>query len=236
MTLSEVLDELEKMGSSSTKDMLMRNHGVREPCFGVRVGDLKKLEKKIKVDHGLALQLYDSGNYDAMYLAGLIADDSLMTWEDLYRWAEKAYGGSLPGSTVAWVAAGSRYGWETALEWIDSDVDGIASAGWSTLSCLVALKDDNQLNLGDLKKLLQRVSSTIHDSPNDRRYSMNNFIISVGCYVRPLFDDALDAAVAIGSVKADLGPNSCRIPDAVEYIRKVEKRGTIGKKRKKVKC
>ena len=33
-------------------------------------------QKRIKMDYQLALDLYETGNYDAMYLAGLIADDA----------------------------------------------------------------------------------------------------------------------------------------------------------------
>ena len=51
-----------------------------------------------------AFDLYDTGNYDAMSLAGLIADDARMTKKDLQRWVEKAYAGALPGATVPWVA------------------------------------------------------------------------------------------------------------------------------------
>ncbi len=40
MTTEEILDELESLGSTSTKKMLMKNYGVREPFFGVKIGDL----------------------------------------------------------------------------------------------------------------------------------------------------------------------------------------------------
>lgn len=66
------------------------NHGVKEPCFGVKVGDLQKIQKRIKKDYQLALDLYDTGNYDAMYLARLIADAARMTKKDLQRWIANA--------------------------------------------------------------------------------------------------------------------------------------------------
>ena len=66
----------------------------------MKIGDLKKIQKRIKKDYQLALDLYDTGNYDAMYLAGLIADDAKMTKKDLRHWIAKAYCGPLAGSTV----------------------------------------------------------------------------------------------------------------------------------------
>ena len=224
------------MGSESYKAMLMKNHGIKEPCFGVKIGDMKKIQKRVKKDYQLALDLYDTGNYDAMYLAGLIADDARMTRQDLQRWAEKACTGALPGTTVAWVAAGGPYGWEMALNWIESSKSHIAATGWSTLSCLVALKEDSELDLSRLKELIDQVQLTIHQAPDAARYAMNGFIISVGSYVKSLTEYAIRAGNTIGPVTADLGNNQCRIPFAPDYIRKVEQHGKIGKKRKTVKC
>ncbi len=236
MSAHDILDELKALGSESYKRMMMRNHGVREPFFGVKIGDLKKIVKRIKKDHPLALDLYETGNYDAMYLAGLIADDPKMSKADLNRWVEQAYAGALPGATVAWVAAGSPHGHELALEWIDSAKPLVAAAGWSTLCSLVALKDDTKLDLEELKGLLQRVKKEIRTAPDAVRYGMNNFIISVGGYVAPLTELALKIGEEIGPVSADLGNNSCEVFSSPDYIRKMQEKGTIGKKRKTVKC
>ncbi len=235
MTASDVLNELKLLGSASIKKVLLK-HGVKEPFFGVKIGDMKKIQKRIKRDYQLALDLYDSGNCDAMYLAGLIADDTRMTKQDLQRWVAKAYCGLLAGSTVPWVAAGGRHGWELAQEWIESKQEFVAAAGWATLITLVAIKDDAELDLAELKRLLRRVQKTIHKSPDYVRCQMNMFVIAVGCYVKPLTDVAMQIGDKIGPVTADLGDNACQVPFAPDYIQKVMKRGTIGKKRKTAKC
>jgi hypothetical protein len=214
----------------------MKNHGVREPCFGVKIGELKKIQKRIKTDYQLALDLYDSCNYDAMYLAGLIADDARMTRKELQRWVENAYGGALPGATVAWVAAGSPHGWDMGLKWIESPKGHIAEAGWSTLGSWVALKDDSELDLPALRRLMERVRQTIHQSPDVVRYAMNAFVIAVGSHVKPLTGFALQTGEKIGPVTAELGCNECRIPFAPDNIRKAQKSGAVGRKRKTVKC
>lgn len=236
MTTAEILVELEPLGSESYKRMMMKNHGVKEPCFGVKIGDLKKIQKRIKKDYRLALDLYETGNYDAMYLAGLIADDAKMTKADLNRWVKKAYAGSLSGATVAWVAAGSPHGHELGLEWIESDKPLVAAAGWSVLSSLVALRNDADLDLAELKTLLQRVKKEIHKAPDAARYAMNNFVICVGGHVAPLTDLAIKTGEEIGPVSADLGNNSCEMFSSPDYIRKMRDKGLIGKKRKTVKC
>jgi 3-methyladenine DNA glycosylase AlkD len=234
MTAKEILEEMKPLGSDSYKRVMIK-HGVQEPFFGVKISDLHKIVKRIKKDYQLALDLYDTGNYDAMYLAGLIADDAQMTKADLKRWAAQAYCGGLCGATVPWVASGSKHGWELALEWIESKKPLIAVTGWATLASLVSIKPDSELDLVALKRLLQHVQ-TIHSSPNLVRYQMNSFVISVGCYVASLTDAAIQTAEKIGKVTVDMGDTACQVPEATEYIRKVQKRGTIGKKRKTVKC
>ncbi len=235
MTAKEILKELKALGSENTRKTLMR-HGAQDPCFGVKVGDLQKIRKKIKVDHQLALDLYESGNYDAMYLAGLIADDEKMTKTDLRRWAKQAYGGSLPAYTVPWVATGSKHGQALALEWIEAKDPRIASIGWSTQSSLMSVKEDTELDLPSLKNLLKRVQREIHKSPNEVRETMNQFVIGLGCFVAPLSDIAMKAAEKIGEVTVDHGGTACKTPFAPDYIRKVEKMGRIGKKKKTAKC
>lgn len=231
----EILDELRPLGSDSYK-RVMFNHGIKEPYFGVKISELQKIRRRIKKDYQLALDLYDTGNYDAMYLAGLIADDERMTKKDLRHWARKAYCRAISGAIVATVAAGSKHGWELGLEWIDSEEELIASAGWGVLASIVSIKDDSGLDLAKLKGLLQDVQKQILTVPDTVRYQMNSFVIAVGAYVQPLTEAALQIGEKIGPVTADMGNTSCEVPFAPDYIRKVQKRGTIGKKRKSAKC
>ena len=234
MTAKEIVAELKEMGSEGTKRVLL-NHGIPEPLFGAKVGDMKKIQKRVRKDYQLALDLYDTGIYDAMYLAGLIADDAKMTKKDLNRWVKRARAG-LCSATVPWTAAHSPHGRELALEWIESKEENVAVAGWTTLASLVSVKPDTDLNVPELKRLLQRVQTTIHQQPNDVRYAMNGFVIALGTYVKPLADDALRAAEKIGPVSVDHGNTSCQTPYAPDYIRKSRKGGSVAPKRKTAKC
>ena len=235
MTAEEIVAQLKPLGRDTYKKVLL-NHGVQEPLIGVKIEDLKIIQKKIKMDYQLALDLYDSGIYDAMYLAGLIADDRKMTRADLQHWVEKANCATLSEYTVAWVAAESRYGRELALEWIESPHEKVASSGWATLSGLVSILDDTGLDLAELTRLLQRVRETIHQQPDRVRSAMNGFVIAVGCYVLALTSAALEIGAQIGPVMVDVGGTACKVPYSPETIQKVQKRGTLGKKRKTVKC
>ena len=221
VTAKEILDEIKPLGSDSYKRILFK-HGVQEPCYGVKIGDLQKIVKRIKKDYQLALDLYGTGVYDAMYLAGLIADDAKMTKKDLKQWLSKATCRPLCGWTVAWVAAGSPHGWDLAMEWIESKKPLAAVAGWATLGSIVSIVDDAALDVAMLKKLLMRVQKCIHDETDFVRYHMNAFVISVGAYVAPLTETAISVGEKIGPVEADLGDNDCKTPFAPDYIRKIQ--------------
>jgi len=235
MTAQEIVQELKPLGADSYRKVL-RNHGIPDPCFGVKVDELKKIQKRIKKDYQLALDLYDTGIYDARYLAGLIADDARMAKKDLQHWVEQANCDTLAEYTVPWVASESPHGREMAREWLESKKEHIAAAGWATFSSLVAIKDDAELDLAELKQLLARVQKTIHQQPNRVRHVMNGFIIAVGSYVKALTKLALDTAAKIGPVSVEMGGTACKVPFAPDYIKKVQQRGAIGKKRKTAKC
>ena len=53
---------------------------------------------------------------------------------DLREWVKDATWYMISEYTVPWVAAESPYGFDLGLEWIESEEEKIASAGWSTLS------------------------------------------------------------------------------------------------------
>ena len=235
MTTEQIMKELEKKGSESIKKIFL-NHGAKGPLFGVKVGDLKVIQKKVKKDHQLAMELFGTGIYDAMYLAGLIADESKMSKKDIQQWAEKSPSHGISEYTVAWVAAESNYGWELGMKWIDSPKESIASSGWNTLSGVIAMKPDYELDIALIKKLMQRIIKEIHSAPNRVRYTMNGFVIGVGGYIKELTKEAIEVSKKIGDVYVDMGGTACKVPSAPDYIKKMEARGSIGKKKKTVKC
>ncbi len=235
MTVKEIMSELAAFGDPKIKTLWLK-HGIKEPFFGVKIEKLKTIQKKVKTDDRLARELYATGNADAMYLAGLIADDAKMDKRELQTWVSRAVSQNISEYTVPWVTAGSPHGYELALEWIDSEKEHIAAAGWATLSGLVALKADTALDLPQLRALLARVAEQIHKAPNRVRYTMNGFIIAAGAYSPSLTKAALTTARKVGEVTVDMGDTSCVVPDAAQYIAKIEARSGIGKKKKTIKC
>lgn len=235
MQLEQIMKLLEELGSEQTKSTFIR-HGAKEPFFGVKVGDLKKLVKYVKKDHELALELYNTGNSDAMYLAGISINPKLVTKETLEEWVKKAYWYMIAEYTVAGVAAESDYGHELAMEWMKSDDEMIACSGWSTYANYLSITPDEKLDIDEIRSYLQLVQKTIHEERNRVRYNMNAFVIAVGAYVIELHEEAKKVAEYIGKVNVDVGMTACKVPLATEYIKKIEDRAKIGAKKKTCIC
>ena len=235
MNYDEVMSKLEALGTEQTKQTFLR-HGAMEPLFGVKIGDLKKLVREVKKDQELVLALYQSGNSDAMYLAGLAINPKQMPKEQLQDWVSKTNWYMIAETTVAGVAAESPYGLELAREWLQSGEEMTATCGWSTYANYISLTPDSQLDIEEIRALLHQVETTIHDQPNRVRYTMNSFVIMVGASVIDLHEEALRVGEVIGKVHVDVGRTACKVPLAVDYIHKVEAAGKLGMKKKTCIC
>jgi 3-methyladenine DNA glycosylase AlkD len=236
MTAQDIVAELRKLANPQAKKNWINNGGAKEPCLGVKVEDMKKIQKRVKTDYQLALELYDTGIADAMYLAGYLTDDAKMTKKDLQKWIEGATSNWVAEYMVPWVASAGPHGREMALKWIDSKNETIAAAGWQTYGSIVAIKPDADLDLAEIKSLLQRAAKAIHQQPDRLKWAMNNFVIAIGCFVKPLHKLAVDAARAIGNIAVADAKGCSTIPFAPDRIKQFEARGAIGKKRKSPKC
>ncbi len=235
MTAKEILAQLEKMGSPSIKKVY-KNHGAVEPFFGVKVGDMKTIVKQVKQNHQLALELYASGNSDAMYLAGLISSPKEMSKKELQSWMKGARWYMHSEYTIAWTTAESNFARELALEWISSDEELVASAGWSTYASYIQITPNEHFDKKELEALLKQIENGIAKAHNRVRYAMNGFLIMLGSQFEELQSKALDVAKNIGQVEVEMGGTSCAVPDAISYITKSVEKSGFGKKKKTAKC
>lgn len=235
MELNDVMAALEQLGNESTKKTLMR-HGATEPLFGVKIGDMKPIVKKLKGRQDLALKLYGTGNLDAMYLAGLVANGADMSKKELESWVKQARSPMVAEYTVPWVAAEHPDARAIALKWMDAKSELIAAAGWNTYCGIVALRPDSELDFAEIEALLARIKKDINTAPNRVRYCMNSFVIAVGAAVKPLLSKAKALAKSLGQVEVDMQGTACKVPLALDAILKIEDMGRVGTKRKTMKC
>lgn len=235
MILEEVLFELEGLGNERMKKLYISN-GAREPLYGVATGAMKPLFRKIKINQPLAEALYATGNYDAMYFAGMIADPKAMTQSDFDRWMESAYFPMLSNYVVAVTLAEADCAQSVADRYIQSDKALYMSAGWSCYEWLLGWRPDAFFDRDKLNLMLDMVVKTIHTQQDCVRKAMHNFVIAVGVSYLPLHDEAVKAAQAMGEVTVTAAKGACALAPAAEAIQKQKDMGRLGFKRKAVRC
>ncbi|MFJ7513091.1 DNA alkylation repair protein [Peribacillus simplex] len=235
MNLEMVMQELEALGKERTKKIYISN-GAHEPLFGVATGAMKPIAKKIKIDQRLAEELYSTGNYDAMYFAGIIADPKAMTESDYDRWIDAAYFYMLSDFVVAVTLSESDIAQEVADKWIASGEELRMSAGWSCYCWLLGNRLDIEFSESKISNMLEIVKNTIHDSPERTKSAMNNFLYTVGISYVPLHETAVETAKAIGTVEVKRDKKKSSFLNAYESIQKEVDKGKLGFKRKHVRC
>lgn len=235
MDFETVMQELEALGKERTKKMYISN-GAHEPLFGVATGAMKPIAKKIKIDQGLAEELYATGNYDAMYFAGIIADPTAMTEADFDRWMDGAYFYMLSDYVVAVTLSESDIAQDVADKWIASGDELRMSAGWSCYCWLLGNRPDHEFSETKLSQMLDMVKNTIHDSPERTKASMNNFLYTVGISYLPLNEKAVETAAEVGTVEVKREKKKSSFLNAYENIQKDIDKGRLGFKRKYVRC
>ena len=230
-----MMQELEALGKERTKKIYMGN-GAKEPVFGVTTGSMKPFSKQIKKDQALAEELYATGNYDAMYFAGVIADAKAMTADDYERWINEAYFYMISDYVVAVTLAESDIAQEVSDKWIASGEELKMSAGWSCYCWLLGNRKDDYFSADKIQGLLELAKEKIHSAPPRTQAAMNNFVLTVGVSYVPLHEQALKIAHEIGPVEMKLENKAPGILHAALEIEKQIEKGRIGFKRKYVRC
>jgi 3-methyladenine DNA glycosylase AlkD len=220
MTAKEILAEMKKAGSEQTRKTY-RRHGVTGDVIGVSYAFLGALKKKIKTDHALALDLWNTGIHDAQVFATMIADPAKFDAKTADAWLKDVKDHVLAGAFAGIVAA-SSLAQKKAAQWTAVDGELTGCTGWTVVARMAMSEND----LGDkpFEDYLATIEKTIHHRENFCRYAMNNALIAIGIRNPKLQKKAIAAARKIGKVEVDHGDTACKTPDAEPYILKAVKR------------
>lgn len=221
MNAHEVLTTLKRLGKPQTAAIYQR-HGSGDQVFGVLTSEIAKLQKKIKVDHPLARELWKTGNAEARILALQVADPGKLTRADADGLVREGPVRFL-GCYLSGLLARSPIAEATMRDWMKSPDECSREMGYAILG--VRLKNDpDSVSDADAERVLATIENEIHRSPNWARYAMNGALISIGIFKPALRKKAIEAARRIGKVDVDHGKTCCKTPDAVPYIEKASKR------------
>lgn len=223
MDVATALGALASAGSEQTRKTY-RRHGAPEPLFGTSFAELRALAKRIRVDHSLALALWDSGNTDARSLAALVVDPARLDVATADAWA-----GGVRYHVVVDLVAGAVARAPIALDrmaaWIGDDDEFVARCGWTVMAHLA--QHTRAIADAAFTPYLAVIERRIHAAPNRAREGMHGALIAIGGRSDELAALAVAAARRIGPVMIDHGDTACATPDAVAYIEKMRARARM---------
>src|SRR5262249_55183000 len=193
MTLEEALRQLESLGNAGVRAHNAKN-GAGDNQFGVKLGDIRVLAKKIKADHKLAMSLWETGNIDAQHLAILLIQPKDLSAKDVDRLVRSV--------TFAWVAewlisyvVKQHSDKETLRQkWMADDDRWAARAGWS-LTAERVVKSPEGL---DLPALLDRIESEMGNANPVVQWTMNSTLAEIGIHVPKLRKQAIAIGEKLG--------------------------------------
>ena len=140
MEKDEVLAWLERRGSRRVI-LGMARYGIPSAgAFGVPMGSLLKLARKLGTDHALATALWKSGRHEARLLAALVGDPQRVTRRQMNAWA-RSFASWADCDTVCFkLFDRTPFAWEKAREWAASPREFVKRGAFALMACL-ALHD-----------------------------------------------------------------------------------------------
>jgi 3-methyladenine DNA glycosylase AlkD len=133
MNVTDIVNELETLGSPANVAGMARFGIVTKKAFGVPAAELKRLAKEIKktVDdrHSLALKLWETGIHDARAVAYLIDDPKQVTEVQMDRWVADFDNWAIVDGTCGHLFCRTPLAYAKVAEWSERDEEFIKRAG-----------------------------------------------------------------------------------------------------------
>ena len=189
MTLDETLKKLEALGSAKVRAQNAKS-GAGDKQFGVSLGDIRALAKKIRTDHPLALALWKTGNADAQFLATLLIEPKKLSAKEIDRLVRSISFVRVADWLNAYVVRQHPDKEALRQEWMAADDRWAARAGWDLTAERVG-KSPAGL---DIPALLTRIESEMAGADPEAQWTMNNTLATIGIH----FPKHRKRAIAIG--------------------------------------
>jgi 3-methyladenine DNA glycosylase AlkD len=212
-----ILTEMEKLGTEQARKTYKR-HGVNNSALGVSYSDLGKFQKKLKINHDIALDLWDTGIHDAQILALMIADPQKADSATLDKGVKTLTNYVITDAFTTYVSK-TPFARQKAEAWIKSDHEWTSASGWDILGTLAY--NDASLPDSYFEPYLAIIERDLKIAKNRTRHSMNNALIAIGARNPNLQPNAVATAKRIAKVVVDHGLTNCKTPDAIAYMQKM---------------
>lgn len=219
MTLKETLEQLEVLSDEKIRTYNTKN-GVGENQFGVKLGDLRKLAKKIKTNHELALELWKTENFDAQMLAMLIIKPKELTADELDAMVRSVKHTRVADWLNSYVVKLHPDNETLRQKWM-KDMDPMASrAGWN----LTTQRIVNNPEMVDISALLDRIEHEMASAPPEAQWTMNFSLAEIGINHPEHRERAIHIGEKLGLYRDYPVSKGCTSPFAPIWIKEMVSR------------
>lgn len=219
MKVKDLLKELEGLGSEKGRKQNTKQ-GAHENQFGAKLGDIRKVAKKVKKGNPLAQELWETGNIDARMLAILLMEPKKLSSEELLALTESIRFTRVSDWMDSYVLKNHPDREEIREAWMDSPNPMVARSGWS-LTYQKIQKTPEDL---DLKSVLDRLEKDMASSPPEVQWTMNFALVYLGVHSDKLRARAIRIGEKIGLYRDYPVPKGCTSPFAPIYIEEMVSR------------
>ena len=217
-TLKDALRELESLGNAGVRAQNAKSspfgEGAGDNQFGVALGDIRTVAKKIKTDHALALSLWDTGNVDAQFLATLLIQPKKLSAQEMDRLVRSIAYVRVADWLLSYVLANFPDKETLRERWMNDDDRWAARAGWQLTASRVA-KSPRGL---DLPALLDRIEAEMAGAVPEVQWAMNNTLANIGIHNPKLRKRAIAIGEKLGIYREYPVSKGCTSPFAPIWI------------------
>ncbi len=208
-----MLAELEALGDAKVRDMNSRS-GAGKNQFGVKLGDLRTVAKKIKSDHALALELWKTKNADAQLLATLLLNPKLLSAKELESLVQSVTWTQVGDWLHSYVTKEHASKEELRIQWMTSNDKMLARAAWRMTAGRVVNRPEGL----DLPGLLDRIDAEMARSAPEIQWTMNACLAEIGIHHPGLRKRAIAIGEKLGIYRDYPTSKGCTSPFAPIWI------------------
>lgn len=219
MTLDQALTQLKALTNEKVLQMNKKN-GAHDNQFGVKLGDIRTVANKIKTNHALGLELWETGNIDARLLATLIMVPKNFSTDDLdsmVRSIQFTYESEWLYSYIIKLHPGKE---ELRKKWMTSTDPMSARLGWSLTSGRIAREPEGL----DIAALLDRIETEMPVANPLVQWTMNSALAQIGINHPEHRARALAIGEKLGIYRDYPVSKGCTSPFAPIWINEMVKR------------
>jgi 3-methyladenine DNA glycosylase AlkD len=218
-TLKETLAQLKALGNDKVRKRNSKN-GAGDNQFGVQLGDIRKLAAKIKTNHALANDLWETANIDARLLAVLLIDPNKLSADELDRMVRSAGFPQLADWLNSYVVKNHPDKETLRQRWMADDDPWAARAGWSLTSERIGKNPEGL----DLLALLDRIESEMADAAPAAQWTMNFCLAGIGIHFPKYRKRAIGIGESLGIYRDFPVSKGCTSPFAPIWINEMVSR------------